>query len=344
MKNLVTGATGFIGSHIAEELVKKGETVRAFVRKTSKTGFLRELGVELFYGDLKNPSSVAEAVKGVDRVYHSAALVGDWISPELAHKVNVEGTHRLMEASYRQGIKRFIYVSSLAVLGMRDHHKTPSLPPSDKTGDIYADTKIEAETFVTDFGKKHNFPFTVIRPGFVFGPRDDKVVPRMVEYLSKDKYIFIGSGLNKINMIYIENLAKAIVDAGFSDKTVGEVYNITNDSGMTMMDVVYMVSDLWGYKKPTKHLPKKLAYGLCSVMEFCARATKAKEPPLLNKTRLKFLSLNLDFDISKIKRDLGYSPKIEMLEGLKRTKRWMEGGSQKAETPKMREMSAQKIA
>ncbi len=324
MKNLVTGATGFIGSFIAEELVKRGEYVRALVRKTSDTKFLKSIGVDLFYGDLSDRDSVYAATKGIDKVFHSAALVGDWVSREEAFKINVDGTKHLLNAAKEEKVKRFIFVSSLAVLGMRDHHKTPSDPPCELTGDVYADTKIESEKFVTKFSKEKNLPFTVIRPGFVFGPRDNKVIPRIVDYLKKGKYIFIGSGKNKVNMIYIENLADAIVNASYSEKTLGEVYNITNDSGMTMMDVAYTVADLWGCKRPTKHLAKGIAYTLCNIMEFFARLAKAKEPPLLNKTRLKFLTLNLDFDITKIKRDLGYEPKVDMLEGLKRTKDWME--------------------
>jgi nucleoside-diphosphate-sugar epimerase len=324
MKNLVTGATGFIGSFIAEELIKRGEGVRVLVRKTSNTKFLRDLGVELCYGDLSDAASVSTALKGVDKVFHSAALVGDWVPREEAYKINVEGTRFLLNASSDEKIKRFVYVSSLAVLGMRDHHKTPSNPPSEKTGDVYADTKIDAENMVTEFGRKNDLPFTVIRPGFVFGPRDDKVIPRMVDFLKKGKYMFIGSGRNKVNMIYVENLAGAVIEASYSDKTLGQVYNITNDSGMTMMDIVYMVSDLWGYKRPDKHVPKGVAYVLCNTLEFFARLTNAKEPPLLNKTRMKFLSLNLEFDILKIKMDLGYRPKVDMLEGLKRTKAWME--------------------
>jgi nucleoside-diphosphate-sugar epimerase len=324
MKNLVTGATGFIGSFIAEELIKRGEEVYALVRKTSNTSFLESVGVKLVYGDLKDEGSVCAAVKGMDMVFHSAAMVGDWIEPQEAYKTNVGGTEMLLKASLDEKIKRFVYVSSLAVLGMRDHHKTPSNPPAEKTGDVYADTKIDSEKIVTDSGGRSNLPYTVIRPGFVFGPRDRKVVPRMVEFLSKGKYIFVGTGKNKINMIYIENLAKAVVDASRSDKTIGQVYNITNDSGMTMMDIVYMTSDIWGYKRPDKHLPKGLAYTLCGILEFFAKITKAKKPPLLNKTRLKFLSLNLDFDIEKLKNDIGYRPRIDMEEGLKRTKAWME--------------------
>ncbi|NQT06939.1 MAG: NAD-dependent epimerase/dehydratase family protein [Candidatus Omnitrophica bacterium] len=324
MKNLVTGASGFIGSFIAEELVKRGEHVRALVRKTSDTQFLKSIGVELFYGNLDDSASVRKAMKGMDKVFHSAAMVGDWVLRKDAQKTNVGGTRKMLESAIAENIKRFVFVSSLAVLGMRDHKKTPSDAPRIKTGDIYADTKIDSEELVVEYGKTRNLPFTVIRPGFVFGPRDKKVVPKMVEFLSKGKYIFVGSGKNKVNMIYVENLAKAVVDASYSDKTIGQIYNITNESGMTMMDVVNMVADTWGYKKPTKHLPKNVAYFICSILEFFAKAVHAKEAPLLNKTRLKFLSLNLDFDISKIKADLGYSPKIDMAEGMKRTKAWMD--------------------
>lgn len=324
MKNLVTGASGFIGSFIAEELIKRGEHVRALVRKTSKTRFLESIGAEIFRGDLKNADSVREAMKGMDRVFHSAAMVGDWIQMEDAQETNVGGTRHLLEAALYEKVKRFVYISSLAVLGMKDHHKTPSDAPRIKTGDAYADTKIDSEELVVEFGKRYKLPFTVIRPGFVFGPRDEKVIPRIVEFLQKGKYMFVGSGKNKLNMIYVENLANIVVKASYSDKALGQIYNVTNDSGMTMMDLVYMVSDIWGFEKPTKHMPKKMAYMLCNMLEFFAKATKAKKAPLLNKTRIKFLTLNLDFDISKAQKDLGYTPKIDMMEGLKRTKAWME--------------------
>jgi len=324
VNNLVTGATGFIGSFIAEDLVKRGEHVKALVRDTSDTRFLEKLGVEIFRGDLNDHDSIYEAVKGVDKIFHSAAMVGDWVPREEAFRVNVDGTRQLLEAASKEKVKRFVFISSLAVLGMKNHHKTPSHAERIKTGDVYADTKIDSEELVVKYGMSNNIPVTAIRPGFVFGPRDNKVIPRLVDFLKRGKYIFVGSGRNKINMIYVENLSDIVIKASCSDKAVGQVYNVTNDSGMTMMDLVYMASDLWGYRKPAKHVPKAFAYFLCSVLEFFAKITNAKEPPLLNKTRLKFLSLNLDFDISKIKKDLGYRPKIDMLEGLKRTKQWME--------------------
>ncbi len=329
MKNLVTGATGFIGSFIAENLVKKGEHVRALVRNTSDTALLKDLGVDIFYGDLTDSRSVKEAVKGMDKVFHSAAMVGDWMPRKEAYKVNVEGTRWLVEAAVEEKVERFIFVSSLAVLGMRDHHGTPDNAPRTKANDIYADTKIDSEALVEEYGRLYNLPFTIIRPGFVFGPRDKKVIPRMVDFIRRGKFIFIGKGDNKINMIYIENLADIIVKASTIDRAIGQIYNVTNDSGMTMKDLAFMVSDLWGLKRPRKHIPKKAAYVICNMFESFARLTNSKKTPLFNKTRLKFLSLNLDFDISKIKRELSYSPHVDMLEGLKRTKEFIEVGNKK---------------
>lgn len=132
MKNLITGATGFIGSHIAERLVKDGEEVTALVRNTSKLDFLKSIGVKLAYGDINDIVSVRDAMKGMDVVYHSAALADEWISYEEAYRVNVEGTKNLLECARESGIKRFVFISSLAVLGLRDHFGTKADAPCRK--------------------------------------------------------------------------------------------------------------------------------------------------------------------------------------------------------------------
>lgn len=324
MKNLITGATGFIGSHIAERLAKEGEEVVALVRKTSNLNFLKTLGVKFAYGDINDPASLKEAMKGVDVVYHSAALADEWISPKEAYRVNVEGTKNLLDAARDAKIKRFIFVSSLAVLGMRDHHGTPADSPYHKSGDSYIDTKIDSEKMAMEYYKNYGLPVTVVRPGFVFGPRDNKLIPRLSERLGKKQFMFVGSGKNKINAVYIENLTDAIILAARNDKAVGQIYNVTNDSGMTLEGLVLKIVDIWRFETPKKHIPKALAYLVCHVLTAFARLTKAKEPPYITKTRIKFLSLNLDFDIAKTKRDLGYNPRFSIEEGLKRTKEWIE--------------------
>jgi nucleoside-diphosphate-sugar epimerase len=324
MKNLVTGATGFVGSHIAERLIREGQEVIVLVRKTSNTKFLESIGVKFAYGDINDKASVKEAMKGVDIVYHSAALADEWISPKEAYRVNVEGTRNLLDSALEAKVKRFVFISSLAVLGMRDHHGTGADAPYHKTGDSYIDTKIDSEGLVMDYYKRSGLPVTVVRPGFVFGPRDNKLIPRLSDRLGKKQFMFVGDAHNKINSVYIENLTDAIMLAASSDKAVGQKYNVTNDSGMTLEELVMEIVDIWKFEKPSKHIPKFLAYLVCDVLTAWARMTGAKEPPYITKTRIKFLSLNLDFDISKTKKDLGYSPRVSIREGLKRTKEWME--------------------
>jgi 2-alkyl-3-oxoalkanoate reductase len=324
MRNLVTGATGFIGSHIAERLIKEGEETKALVRQMSDTAFLKSIGVKLVYGDINDPVSLRNALKDIDIVYHSAAIAGEWVSPKEAYRVNVEGTKKLLEASKEAGIKRFVFISSLAVFGMRDHYCTPFDAPYKKSGDSYIDTKIDSEQLVLDYYKKEGLPVTAVRPGFVFGPGDNKFIPRISERLGKKQFIFVGSGKNKINAVYIENLIDAILLAARSEKAVGSAYNVTNDSGMTLEDLIFNIADIWKFEKPYKHVPKFFAYLVCGVLNMLARLTKAKEPPYVTKTRIKFLSLNLDFDISKTRNDLGYIPRVSIEEGLRRTKEWMD--------------------
>ncbi|MBI5124223.1 MAG: NAD-dependent epimerase/dehydratase family protein [Candidatus Omnitrophica bacterium] len=324
MKNLVTGATGFIGSYIAERLFRDGEEVAALVRGTSNINFLKTIGVKFAYGDINDIESVRTAMKGMDVVYHSAALADEWISAKEAYRVNVEGTKNLLDAAGENKVKRFVFISSLAVLGMKDHYGTKSDAPYHKTGDSYIDTKIDSEKLVMDYYKKYGLPVTIVRPGFVFGPRDNKLIPRISERLRKKQFMFVGSGKNKINTVYIENLADAIILAGRSDKSIGKAYNVTNDSGMILEDLIYKIVDIWRFEKPKKHIPKALAYLVCHILASWARLVRAKEPPYITKTRIKFLSLNLDFDITSTRNDLGYSPRISIEEGLKKTKEWME--------------------
>jgi nucleoside-diphosphate-sugar epimerase len=324
MRNLITGATGFIGSHLAEKLVTEGEDVTALVRKTGKTDFLKSIGVKFAYGDITNIDSVRKAVDGMDIVYHSAALADEWISAKEAYRINVEGTKNLLDCALGAKVKRFIFISSLSVLGMRDHFGTDVEAPYHKAGDNYIDTKIDSEKLVMDYYRKHGLPVTVVRPGSVFGPRDSKLIPRICDRLEKKKFMFIGSGRNKINSVYVENLTEALILAARSNNAIGQKYNVTNDSGMAFEDLVDKIVDIWKFEKPKKHIPKRLANLACYLVTAWARLTKAKEPPLITKSRIKFLSLNLDFDIAKTRSGLGYVPRVSIEEGLRRTKEWMD--------------------
>src|ERR1700722_12501724 len=175
MKVLVTGASGFLGSHVADQLTRGGHDVRALVRKSSKRDFLERLDrIEFAYGSVEDAAKVADAVKGVDAIIHSAGLVKAR-SPEEFHRTNVDGTRNLIEAAkvHAPKLRRFVLVSSLAAAG-------PSLDgvPLDRDGagpvTHYGRSKLEAERVV--LAAKDSLPVTILRPGAIYGPRDQEIL------------------------------------------------------------------------------------------------------------------------------------------------------------------------
>ena len=199
----ITGATGFIGSHLAERLASKGHKLRCLARETSETGGLSKLNAEIVTTDMNDPAGLKKALEGVDIVYHCAAMVGEWLSKEEAGKININGTKNLLDASMAAGVKRFVHVSSLAVLGMKHHYSTPPEAPYNMTGDIYSDTKIESEKIVMDYHRRKGLPIVIVRPGFVFGLRDRRFLPRMLKLLDDNKFAFLGSGNNIMNFCIV---------------------------------------------------------------------------------------------------------------------------------------------
>lgn len=316
---LVTGASGFVGSHLCRRLVHEGYSVKAFVRHTSSLEKLKDLDIDLAYGDLTDIFSMHSAVKGREMVFHAGASVGDWVKKEEALAVNVKGTENLLNACLTAGVKRFIGISSLAVLGMKDHCGTKEDAPYESTGDSYCDSKIESEKFMLEFGRSHNLAVTILRPGFIYGPGDNQLLPKILETLKSGRFAFIGTGEKVLNIVYIENLIQAILLAAKSDKAIGQVYNITDGAAVNRRQFINTIADVWGLPGPKKQVPLWLAKALTPVFEKINRLTGSKKPPLLNRARIKFMALNLHFDISKAKEELGYAPLVNLRQALEET-------------------------
>ncbi len=322
-KALVTGATGFIGSHVAERLVQEGYQVRTLVRPSSQTEFIDALGVEKVVGDLTDEQSVRDAVSGCDVVVHCAAMVGDWGPVEQYRKVNVEGMRYLLEAAAQQNVRRFVHVSSLGVYEARDHYGTDeSVPPPRQHIDGYTQTKVESEELALQYHREHGLPVVVLRPGFVYGPRDRTVLPRLLEAIRTGRFRYFGSGQQALNAIFVGNLVEAIMLAVNNEQAVGQVYNLTDDEPISKRRFVGTVARLAGYPEPEKSIPLWLAKFLANVLEWRARRKGATKPPIVNKARVKFLGLNLDFSCEKAKRELGYKPPYSFDEGMRITMEW----------------------
>ena len=167
MRYLITGATGFVGGHLAEECIRRGWTVRALARAGSDTAILERIGVAICRGDLTESEGVHTALAGVDVVFHCAAKVGDWGPVEEYRKVNVEGLRGLLEACKALPLRRFVHFSSLGVYAARHHHGTDETEPlPEKHMDGYTQTKVEAEKLALEYQREHGIPGTMcpLRP------------------------------------------------------------------------------------------------------------------------------------------------------------------------------------
>ncbi len=316
---LVTGATGLVGSHVAEQARQQGHRVRALVRAGSDTALLKEWGVELISGDLDQPDSLVSACHGATVIVHCAAKVGDWGSTEAYRKVNVDGTRSLMDAALATGaLNRWIQISSLGVYEGRDHYGTDEATAPCTTGiDGYTKTKVESELLVCEYMRNRKLPGVVLRPGFIYGPRDRTILPRLLERLRGGKFAFLGSPEKLMNNTFVGNLCGAIWLAIERDDVVGAVFNIRDPRAVTKREFVNTVCDAAGVSRPTRIVPLPVAKFLASAMEAIWKLLQKEQAPLLNRARIKFLGLNLDYSIDKAIRDLGYSPATDFRDAMK---------------------------
>jgi nucleoside-diphosphate-sugar epimerase len=323
---LVTGATGFVGSHVAEALAKRGDAVRAVARTGSDTALLEKLGAQLVRGDVTDPEVLKAAADGVDVVIHCAAKVGDWGPVEEFRWVNVGGLRNLLEAVKGRPLGRFVYVSTLGVYQARHHHGTDETEPlPEQHIDGYTQSKVEAEKLALEYHRKDGVPVTILRPGFIYGPRDRTVLPRIANRLREGSIVYIAKGKYALNTTYVENLVDAILLAAEIPAAVGEVFNVTDGEFVSKRRFFEAVADGIGAKRPSKSIPVWLARILARWREAKFRRENRPNPPRITQAQLKFAGLNLDFSIAKARTRLGYRPRVSFDEGMKAALEWFRG-------------------
>jgi nucleoside-diphosphate-sugar epimerase len=315
----ITGATGLVGGHTVEEALARGHQVRALVRPTSDTRWLDQWNVEKVAGDLEDKGALRLGVTGADWVFNCAAKVGDWGTLEEFRRLNVDALRLLLEACCDANVSRFVHVSSLGVYEGRDHHGTDeSVPPAANSLDAYTRSKTEAEALVLEYHKNRGLPAVVVRPGFIYGERDRTVLPKLLFNLRRGTFAYFGSGEQALNCIYVKNLVHGIFLAAESSGATGQVFNLTDGEAVSKKRFVSEVAALAGLKPPTRHIPLRLAKFLANTIEGIAKLRGAKNPPIINKARFKFLGLSLDYSIEKARRVLGYEPPYNFNEAIER--------------------------
>jgi nucleoside-diphosphate-sugar epimerase len=321
--NAVTGATGLIGSHLAEQLVARGERVRALVRFNSNTAFLERLGVELVHGSLHDTEALRKLVDGADKVFHCAARVGDWGKWQLYQEVVIDATRNVLEASRAASVGRVVYVSSITVYGNpRSAGKITEDEPRGqrmRLRDHYCRSKILAEDLAWAYGPDA----TIVRPGWCYGPRDRNTLPRIIKALQAGRVWLIGNGKNLLNLLNARDVAMGAILAADNPIARGQAYNLCSEGELSQEAFLDAITDALGMPHVRRHLPYTLAYSLGLVSELIGKAIFLKRPPHITRYGVALVGRSTRFSTSKARTQLGWQPRVGPREGIRSTLEWL---------------------
>ncbi|WP_408008268.1 NAD-dependent epimerase/dehydratase family protein [Pseudalkalibacillus sp. A8] len=277
---LLTGATGFLGEFVLEELVKRGHEVTCFVRKTSNLDKIKRLNVKYVYGELDDYMSICTALKGKEALINIASL-------GFGHAPNI------VNACEEMGVKRSVFVSTTGIF--------TKLNPDSKG------VRLEAEKLIKESG----LDYTIIRPTMIYGTPDDRNMWRLVKYLKRLPVLpILGSGTYLQQPVYVKDLANVIVNAYEKNVSIKKAYNVSGAKPLTYNEVVNITGKALGKKVIRIHIPIQVSYNLLKLYE------KVSKKPKLKAEQVLRLNENKDFSYEDAKNDLGYNP-LSFEEGIK---------------------------
>ena len=319
MRVLITGATGFLGSHLAERLVNEGHEVRAVVRKTSKTDFLEELGAELAHASLETGEGLREAVQDVDAVVHGAAVVKARSAEEF-HEINAGGTKRVLSAvrEHRPDVKRFVLVSSLAAHGFGDNGGPRPVDAESRPVTHYGRSKLAAEQAVLE--AKDEIPVTILRPPAIYGPRDTEMIA-FFKMVKSRVVTFLGSSENRLSLIYAPDCARAIHLALEKDHPSGRVYFVEDGRHYTQGEFARAVEEALGQRTLMSFpVPVGLVRFVAAGSELYGRVTN--RAVMLTRDKVNELDAEQICVGREIREELGWEPEVQLEEGARRSVEW----------------------
>lgn len=322
MKALVTGGGGFLGLYIVEQLRERGDEVRVFCR--GQYARLDELGVETVRGDISDAEAVEQACRGVDIVFHTAAVPGIWGPWRLFYETNTLGTQHVIDACRKHAVPKLVYTSSPSVIfDGKPHEKVDeSHPYSEWFLCHYPHTKMLAERAVLAANDTDGLSTVSLRPHLIWGPRDNHLIPRLIGRAKSGRLRRVGDGTNLISMSYVENVAAAHLQAADTlapeSPVAGQAYFINELEPVNLWEWVGGLLGRAGLPAVKKSISLKAAYRIGGVLETVYRSLRlSAEPPMT-----RFLALQLGsshyYSVAKARRDFGYATIVSADEGLQR--------------------------
>lgn len=325
----ITGATGLVGFHLVKLMASLGHSVVAMVRTTSNVKNLHRLAsetggdIKIVTCDVSQQDEMRDLMSSCDVVVHTVACIDPHGNPKSLRAVNVDGTRHALYAAMQANVKHFVHISSLSVImGEDDQYAVSEDEPLHICREAYANSKVEAEQIVMDSAMTKQFNVTALRPGFIYGPGEKTWLPRLISSLRAGTAILVDDGSKETNLIYVENLCRAVALSMMNSNSYGHVYNLTDGEKVTKRQMMDRLAAELNLAKVRIYLPMWFAKALVEVSSSIASVS-----PHCMKTRLgrfsrpalRLVGLNQGFDISKAERELNYTDRITFAEGMSET-------------------------
>jgi nucleoside-diphosphate-sugar epimerase len=325
---LVTGATGLVGSHIVDQLLRDGWSVRALVRTPNPE--LQARGVETARGDVLDADSFARAAAGREIIFHTAAAItprGGW---EAYRGLNIDGTSNAIDAAERAGA-RLLQLSSVAVYGPTGRYRRES--GNAKTGEdtplgelperaFYARSKRESEQLVLDAHAHGRIWATAVRPDVIYGTRDRQFVPRIARLLQRGFAPVIGGGRSTLAIVHAANVADGAIRAATHDVAGGRTYNLANDYDVTVRDFFKLGAQGLGRSLRLIPIPLAVANAVLGAAKTTLKLVTGGRSSVLNAASLSMITRDNPFTSDRARRELGWAPAVRPEQGIPEAFRW----------------------
>jgi nucleoside-diphosphate-sugar epimerase len=321
MRLLVTGGTGFIGSHLAEEGRRRGAEVVVLgltgrPEEQANAELLSRRGVEVLSGSITDADLCRRATRGATHVFHLAVAMREGgKSDAFFESINLDGTRHLLEAATAQRLERFVYCSTIGIYG----HRAPGVTSEESAlapGNIYERTKVSAERQVREFAEKCGLAAVVLRPADVYGPRDQRLL-KLFKAVSRGRFPLFGTGEGRRHMVYVDDVVSAFFKACQREEAVGQGLIVAGPQACTLRELVDEVRLATGSRRYGFRVPLAPMLALAALVEDTCAAVKI-DPPIYRR-RMDFFHSDSEFDISRARRVLDWEPRVDLREGIRRT-------------------------
>lgn len=320
-KVLITGATGFLGSHLVERNLEAGHRVRVLALPgDAGAAELESRNVQVVYGDIRDYPAVEKAAEGIQVVFHLAAVVTDWAPKRLFSEVNIEGMRNICRASLKNGVERFVEVSTNDIFGLKEGVVMTEDFGFSYWKEPYADTKIEATKIAWEYHER-GLPVTMVYPCWVYGPGDKTFVPEIIKALKDRSLIFWRKGA-LVWPTYVGNVIDLLMVIAEHPAAVGQGFLVHDGVSDTFEGFSAKVAESAGIPKATRHIPYRAAFAASWCLELVWKLLGKKSRPLLTTYSVKNLGSRLRFSIDKAEKVLGWKPPVSYEEGFKKTMAW----------------------